>query len=191
MASSLLNGAVISSTQFTKYQLSCIVPTLKEPKLSTYYQYLVDTMDTYKINTASQKAMFLAQIMYESAGCYYTKELASGSAYEGRKDLGNTHPGDGVRYKGRGLVQITGRSNYEQVSKAFCIDFINKPELLESPEWATKSAGWFWNSRNLSDIAKDNTDAAFLAVTKRINGGTNGLEDRKNYWARAKKALSI
>lgn len=191
MATSLLNGASISSTQFTKAQLSYIVPTLKEPKLSLYFQYLTDTMDKYAINTASQKAMFLAQIMHESAGCYYTKELASGAAYEGRKDLGNVKPGDGVRYKGRGLVQITGRSNYEQISKAFGMDFINKPELLETPEWATKSAGWFWNSRNLNALAVNNTEAAFLAVTKKINGGTNGLEDRKNYWTRAKKTLGI
>lgn len=174
-----------------KTQLSSIVPTLKEPKLSLYLGYLNDTMNTYNISSASQQAMFLAQIMHESAGCYYTKELASGSAYEGRKDLGNVKPGDGVRYKGRGLVQITGRANYEQISKAFGVDFINKPELLETPEWAAKSAGWFWNSRNLNALAVNNTEAAFLAVTKKINGGTNGLEDRKLYWTRAKKAFGI
>lgn len=189
--SSISNGVPLSSAAFTKNQLSSIVSTLKEPKLSLYFQYLTETMDKYSIKTASQKCMFLAQIMHESAGCYYTKELASGAAYEGRKDLGNVKAGDGVRYKGRGLVQITGRANYEQISKAFGIDFINKPELLESPEWAAKSAGWFWDSRKLNDLSVNNTEAAFLAVTKKINGGINGLDDRKNYWTKAKKAFGI
>jgi putative chitinase len=175
----------------TKEQFSAIAPTIKEPKLSTYTMYINETLKVYGINTPSQVAMFIAQIMHESGACIYTKELASGEAYEGRKDLGNVQKGDGVRFKGRGLIQITGRANYAELSKAFGVDFINKPELLETPEWATKSAGWFWNSRKLNSIAVDNTEDAFKLVTKRINGGYNGLEDRKNYWARAKKVLGV
>lgn len=176
---------------FTKQQLAAIAPTLKEPKLSIYTTAINDTMDFYGIDEPSQQCMFIAQVMHESGACFYVRELASGSAYEGRKDLGNTQPGDGVRYKGRGLIQITGRNNYKQLSEVFGVDFIAHPELLEQPEWATKSAGWFWSSRKLNDIALADTDTAFLTVTKRINGGTNGLEDRRNYWTRAKKSLGL
>lgn len=175
----------------TKDQLSTIAPTLKEPKLSLYTKAINETLECYDISTPSQIAMFIAQIMHESGSCVYTKELASGKAYEDRKDLGNTQPGDGVRFKGRGLIQITGRANYTKMSEAFNVDFIKNPELLETPEWAAKSAGWFWASRRLNDHAVTNSEAAFLIVTKRINGGTNGLDDRKKYWNRAKLVFGL
>lgn len=177
--------------KLTKSQLQLIAPTLKEPKLSIYIDKINETMELFDIKTSSQQCMFLAQIMHESAACLYTKELASGSAYEYKKDLGNTSPGDGVKYKGRGLIQITGKANYKQLSDAFGVDFVTNPALLESPEWAAKSAGWFWNSRKLNDISINNTDEAFLKVTKKINGGTNGLVDRQNYWNKAKKVYGI
>lgn len=175
----------------TKEQLKAIAPTIKEPQLSIYAKELGDTMEEYAIKTPSQKCMFLAQVMHESGACRYVKELAKGDAYEGRKDLGNTKPGDGVKFKGRGLIQITGRANYTKLSEAFGVDFVAKPELLEQPEWAAKSAGWFWNSRRLSDTAATNSEEAFKIVTKRINGGYNGLEDRKSYWSKAKKVLGL
>jgi putative chitinase len=104
------------------------------------------------------------------------EELASGQAYEGRKDLGNIQPGDGKRFKGRGLIQLTGRSNYEQYSKDRGIDFIKNPELIATdPNNCVDVAGWYWNSRNLNKYAdQDNV----RKITKRINGGYNGLEDR-------------
>ncbi len=175
----------------TKSQLSAIAPTIKEPNLSVYAAALSKTMETYNISSPSQKSMFLAQVMHESGACRYVKELASGAAYEGRKDLGNTQKGDGVKFKGRGLIQITGRTNYTKLGEAFGVDLISKPEILEQPQWASDSAGWFWNSRRLNDTAATNSDAAFLIVTKRINGGTNGLEDRLAYWKRAKKVFGI
>jgi putative chitinase len=175
----------------TKDQLKLIAPTLKDPNLTIYTAEFNATMEKYKINTSSQICMFLAQTLHESGSCRYVKELADGKAYEGRKDLGNVKPGDGVRYKGRGLIQITGLNNYTEISKAFGVDFVNAPEMLEQPHWAAMSAGWFWNSRKLNDIAKDNTEDAFLKVTKKINGGTNGLEDRKSYWTKAKKVFGI
>jgi len=82
----------------------------------------------------------------------YNKEIASGAAYEYRKDLGNIYPGDGVKFKGRGLIQITGRSNYTAAAKALGIDCINHPELLEQPEWAVKSACWWWENKGLNEI---------------------------------------
>jgi putative chitinase len=101
---------------------------------------------------------------------------------------GNEESGDGWRYKGRGMIQITARKNYTDCSKALNLDLIKNPELLEQAALAFRSAGWFWNSRNLNELA-DRED--IIAITKKINGGLNGLEDRKLYYARAKNALGV
>jgi len=130
--------------------------------------------------------MFLAQIGHESAELRYTEELASGSAYEGRKDLGNTQPGDGVRYKGRGLIQLTGRSNYALCGLALDLPLLDQPQLLAGYSPATLSAGWFWNNNNLNSYC-DKGD--FIGLTKRINGGTNGLASRQAYLDRATKVI--
>jgi len=141
---------------------------------------------------------FLAQVGHESGGLFYTEELASGSAYEGRKDLGNTQKGDGIKFKGRGLIQITGRTNYLAVSKALGTDFISNPTLLGGKNITTcsnvqlknaaESAGWFWSTRKLNDLANQiditknidsgNNLVVFKKITKAINGGYNGLPDR-------------
>jgi putative chitinase len=175
----------------TSKQLGAIAPNLKEPKLSMWAEQINLAMAKFKINTPVQQAAFIAQTMHESGECRYTKELASGSAYEGRKDLGNTQQGDGVRYKGRGLIQITGRANYKRISDACGVDFIKNPELLETNEWAAMSAAWFWSVTGLNAIADLNTADSFVKITKKINGGTNGLEDRQKYWARAKTQLGL
>jgi len=175
----------------TKAQLHEIAPTLRDPKLSLFLDPINETMIAYNISTLSEQAMFLAQIMHESMACFYTKELASGTAYEGRKDLGNTQPGDGIKYKGRGLIQITGRFNYTNMMMDLGIDCVEHPEILETPEWATKSAGWFWNKHNLNLIADINDETHFELDTRRINGGLNGLLDRQQYWTRAKKVLGL
>jgi putative chitinase len=175
----------------TSDQLKAIAPTMSQVRLTTFLGPINDTLSKFNISTPAAQAMFLAQIMHESCACIYTVEIASGKAYEGRIDLGNTQPGDGVKYKGRGLIQITGRTNYAAVGQALGVDFINHPTLLEQPENAALSAGWFWNSRHLTDIANLNTEAAFEVVTHRINGGLNGLVDRQQYWGRAKTALGI
>lgn len=175
----------------TKSQLSIIAPTIKEPNLTIYTDALNVTMKEYSIESPSQKCMFLAQVLHESGACRYVKELASGSAYEGRKDLGNTQVGDGIKFKGRGLIQVTGRANYTRLGEFLKLDLLSNPEILEKPELASKSAGWFWHSRKLNTTSSVNTVEAFLAVTKKINGGTNGLEDRTLYWNRAKKVFGI
>lgn len=138
--------------------------------------------------TALRMAHFLAQIAHESAEMRYTEEIASGAKYEGRKDLGNVVKGDGVRFKGRGLIQVTGRTNYAAYKKFCGYDVVAKPELLAQPVGAVRSAMWFWQTRGLNALADADN---LLAVTKRINGGTNGLEDRRKYLALAKKALGV
>jgi len=143
-----------------------------------------------QINTRLRIAAFLAQIGHESGSLVYSKELGGPSyfaKYDGRKDLGNTEPGDGARFAGRGLIQVTGRANYLKASQALFGDdrLLRKPDLLEVPDWAAKSAVWYWTTRNLNALADQDR---FTDITKAINGGTNGLEDRK---ARYKFALAV
>lgn len=140
-----------------------------------------------KLTTDLRLAHFLAQLAHESAGFKTTEEYASGSAYEGRRDLGNTQPGDGRRFKGRGLIQVTGRHNARRMSKVLGPDFDANPELLRRFPWAADTAAVFWDDHRLNDYADADN---ILTVTRRINGGTNGLEDRKLYLGRAKRALA-
>ena len=144
-------------------------------------------LEKYGIATPARAAAFLAQIMHESGEFHYLTELASGDAYEGRRDLGNVNPGDGVRYKGRGLIQITGRANYAACGEALGQDLINHPERLATPDLATASACWFWSIRHLNDYADDGD---FETITRRINGGLNGQDDRIMYLKRATDALA-
>ena len=149
--------------------------------INKYLPLLNELMPKYGINTSLRQRHFLAQLLHESGSLRYVKELASGQAYEGRKDLGNTVTGDGVKFKGRGLIQITGRANYTKVSQAlFGNDrLLITPELLENPRWAVESACWFWKANSLNALA-DKDD--IMTITKRINGGYNGLDERKKYY---------
>jgi len=137
----------------TDDQLKQIYPNSTEQSRTKYLPYLNKYMEMYEINNADRIAAFLAQIGHESGQLKYSEEIASGSAYEGRKDLGNINTGDGKRFKGRGLIQITGRANYKQISDAFGVDFITHPELLSTPEYAVKSACWWWYNRKLNNLA--------------------------------------
>ena len=155
-------------------------------------QMLIDginqTFETYSINTPLRQAHLLAQIMHESGNFKYTKEIADGSAYELRKDLGNTSPGDGTKYKGRGYIQLTGKNNYRQLSDNFQIDFVNKPYLLEQLPYAMLCAGWYWDLHKLNAWA-DNDDA--ITITKIINGGLNGLRNRIELLQHCKEVLLV
>lgn len=166
-------------------QLRQIMPLARQRAL-TFLEPLNATMAEFEINTPARQASFLSQIGHESGQLRYVRELASGEAYEGRKSLGNTHHGDGVRYKGRGLIQITGRTNYTACMLALDVDCVERPELLELPINACRSAGWFWQSHGLNALA-DAGDQ--IAVTRRINGGTNGLADRLALFGAAQRAL--
>lgn len=145
-------------------------------------------MARFGINTPIRAAAFLAQIAHESGQLRYVRELADGKAYEGRKDLGNTEPGDGPRFRGRGLIQVTGRFNYRACSLELFGDerLLDNPELLEFPEYAALSAAWFWAAHGCNEIA-DTGD--FRALTRRINGGYNGLAERTAFWERAERVF--
>lgn len=151
---------------------------------------------TWGVLTPAQLAAWLAQIAHESGRLFYVRELwgptTAQARYEFRADLGNVNRGDGFRYRGRGLIQVTGRANYRAATAGMrakiggCPDFEADPEAMEEPQWAANSAGWYWSSRNLNKLA----DAGnFVALTRAINGGINGLEDRCALLASAKSAL--
>lgn len=190
-----------------KYLRSAGCKSTLIPFLQPHFE---ECFEKYDINTPCRIAAFLSQLAHESGTFFYTQEIASGSAYEGRKDLGNTQSGDGVKFKGRGFIQITGRANYTSLSKALGVDFVNNPNLLggktinvctaEQMRNATLSAGWFWGRTGLNSLA-DKLDLRFRAIhepnlsnfkkiTKKINGGYNGLEDRQNRFDKIRVAFT-
>lgn len=171
----------------TGAQLQSIMPFAKA-RIPAFIEPLNAAMHEFHINSPIRQAAFIAQIAHESGELRYVKEIASGSAYEGRKDLGNTQPGDGMKYKGRGLIQITGRNNYLECGKALGVDLVTQPELLETNDLACRSAAWFWASHGLNDLA-DKGD--YIRICRRINGGLNGYQERLVYHARAKMALGV
>lgn len=135
-------------------------------------------------------AHFMAQVAHESGGFRYMEEIwgptPAQKKYEGRVDLDNTQPGDGFRYKGRGPLQATGRANYRLYGRTLGVDFENHPEVVALPSLGLLVACSFWDMRGLNELA-DADDV--LAITRRVNGGTNGLAERKAYLAKAKGLL--
>ena len=170
----------------TAQQLKQIFPAATQGNIDRYLPHFNRFAGFYSVDLPLRLAAFLGQIGHESGQLRYNEEIACGAAYEGRKDLGNCHPGDGKRFKGRGLIQITGRHNYTALSCDLGVDFVGDPSLLKEPEYAVRSAFWFWDRHRLNDLA-DRGD--YLAITKRINGGTNGWADRLTIYNRAKKVL--
>ena len=144
-------------------------------------------LESYRIDTALRIAHFMAQIAHECAGFRTTEEFASGAAYEGRADLGNTEPGDGRRYKGRGLLQLTGRFNYRDMGARLGIPLESEPERAAEPVLSLRIACEYWTRHDINALA-DRDD--IVAVTRKVNGGLNGLEDRTRYLRRAKDALA-
>lgn len=171
----------------TADQLRAVMPYANR-RIDMFLAPLNAAMAEFEINTPARQAAFLAQIAHESGELRYVRELASGAAYEGRADLGNTQPGDGARFRGRGLIQITGRANYSRCGLALDLDLLDHPELLEEPANACRSAAWFWHNAGLNALA----DAGhFRLITKRINGGYNGAAERVAYHERAHGALQV
>lgn len=172
----------------TPAELKACMPHATGANCAKFAAPISDAMGEFQIETPLQQAYFIAQVAHESGSLQYVREIATGGAYEGRKDLGNTEPGDGIRYKGRGLIQVTGRHNYDACGQALGIDCIGNPELLEAPEAASRSAAWFWQTHNLNASA----DADDIRTSTRIiNGGFNGLLDRQQRLAEAKRGMGV
>ena len=175
------------------------------PLMTELAEWINQTCPDYEIDTPQEYCHFLAQACHETDHFRTLREYASGRAYEGRKDLGNTQPGDGVKFKGRGIFQTTGRANYLQlgIKQGHRDMFIKNPELLEQPQYAVWSACEFWKTRGLNDVANhpdsdllkkkyrgnliDVPPVEFISIT--INGGYNGMDERKKYYALAQSVL--
>jgi predicted chitinase len=139
-------------------------------------------LKTFDISTPSRIRHFLSQISHESGGGRYKEELASGDDYENRSDLGNTHSGDGSKYKGAGYIQLTGRANYQEFA-----NYIKDSEVMNGVTYVSirypfTSAGFWWMNNNMNVLCDKNPSVD--QVTLRVNGGYNGLDDRKMYYAR-------
>lgn len=179
----------------TPQQLLQILPNAG-PKAGVFAPVLNAAMGKFGIVTPARQAAFIAQIGHESGQLRYVRELGN-DKYLARYDtgtlaarLGNTPQadGDGQKYRGRGLIQITGLDNYLRCGEALGLDLVAKPELLEEPQHAATSAAWWWQQRGLNPMA-DRGD--FVGITRKINGGTNGLADRQALWEKARKVLGV
>lgn len=182
--------------QITEQQLLHVMPNAR--RNAGVFVYAINAMSRrWQINTPKRMAAFLAQIGHESGQLRYLRELG-GNEYLAKYDtgrlaerLGNTPEadGDGPRYRGRGLIQITGRFNYLKCSVGLFGDdrLLLEPELLEQPQWAAESAGWFWFVKGLNVLADAND---LVGITRIINGGTNGLAKRRELWGRAREVIA-
>lgn len=191
----------------TREQFLRVMPQAQS-RVDRFLDPLNAAMEEFQINNPARIAAFLAQLAHESAQFRYMREIASGEAYEGRADLGNTHAGDGRRFPGRGPIQITGRKNTGLASLALFGDdrLLATPELLEEPETGCRAAGWFWTTGaglnlsrralaagvptgvNLNDLA-DKYD--FEGITLAVNGGLNGIDDRRKYLSIAAQVVTV
>lgn len=190
--------------EVTVDHLAAIAGTRK-PLMSSLAEWINQTCPAYEIDTPGEYCHFLAQACHETDHFNTLREYASGRAYEGRTDLGNTKPGDGVKFKGPGIFQTTGRANYLQlgIKQGRRDMFINAPDLLKQPQYAVWSACEYWKTRGLNDAANhadsdllkkkyrgaviDVSPVEFISLT--INGGYNGMDERKKYYAIAQSVL--
>lgn len=202
----------------TKAQLVECVPNIRAENLNKFYNPLNKAMKKYNINTKLRIAAFVSQLAHESGsfnrveenlnyseqglrrvfGKYFRTrnpsiyarqpEKIANVVYANRIGNSNVSSGDGWRYRGRGLIQLTGKANYIQAGKALGVDLIKNPDWLTTAEGATMSAAWFWDMRSLNELADKQH---FRTITRRINGGLNGLDDRLRYYNTALKVLGV
>ena len=159
-------------------------------RVELFIEPLNAAMVEFEIDNPLREAAFIVQAAHESGELRYMRELASGEAYEGRKDLGNDQPGEGVTYKGRGIFQLTGDTNYRRAGRELFLDedwFKANPALVEEPVNACRTAAWFWRVNGLNELA-DRGD--MLLITKRINGGYTHFKERLAYYHRALEVFS-
>lgn len=173
----------------TDDQIRAMLPSAGR-RLDPHLPYIASALEAGDITSPRRVAAFLAQLAHESGEYMWLTEIADGWAYEGRADLGNTQPGDGPKFRGHGPIQITGRDNHRRCGEALGIDLEEQPDLICQPEFATRSAVWFWNDKagGLSPLADVDW---FVTITHYVNGGENGLEDRLVHWRRNREILGL
>lgn len=181
-------AAPANPVQVTAAQLTAIFPQLSVRLVLALVPGMNQALIDIGAVNSQCACFFIGQVGHETGEFKYSVEVASGDAYEGRADLGNTQPGDGRRYKGRGWIQLTGRDNYRAAGKALGLDLEGNPELAASPDVAGRTAAWYWNSR---DLTRSANAGDFARVTRKINGGYNGWDHRVAVYRRACAALGI
>jgi len=179
--------------------LHAIMPRLPSARGTTLFPFLTAAISEFSIERPARTAAFLAQLAHESAQCRFMEEIWGPTAAQRRyeppgrlaADLGNTEPGDGERFKGRGPIQITGRANYGRFGGLLGVDLIAEPERAARPEVAFRIAGLYWSKKGLNELADQVSPDAFREITRRINGGFNGLAEREGFYEKAKSVLGV
>jgi putative chitinase len=183
----------------TGEQLHVIMPALPTAKREALLPFLQLALTEFFIDSAARHAAFLAQLAHESGQLRFMQELWGPTAAQQRYEppstlaaaLGNTESGDGERFRGRGPIQITGRANYRRYGGLLSVDLESHPQLAARHELAFRIAGLFWNQNGLNELADEASPAAFKKITRRINGGFNGLADRERLYAVACATLGV
>jgi putative chitinase len=183
----------------TGEQLQSIMPSISTARRVALLPFLQAAMAEFAIETPPRVAAFVAQLAHESGQFLFMEEIWGPTPAQRRYEpqsslaatLGNTETGDGKRFKGRGPIQITGRANYRRFGDLLGIDLVSDPERAAHPELAFRVAGLFWSKKGLSELADRATDEAFREITRRINGGFNGLDDRRRFYAVARTVLGV
>ena len=183
----------------TADQLQSIMPGIPSGRRQALLPFLQAAMAEFAIETPARMAAFVAQLAHESGQFRFMEEIWGPTPAQQRYEpvstlaatLGNSEAGDGRLFKGRGPIQITGRANYKRFGDILGIDLVSDPARAAQPELAFRIAGLFWSKKGLSELADRATDEAFREITRRINGGFNGLDDRMDYLYRAKQVLGL
>ena len=183
----------------TTEQLQAIMPALPAAKRATLFPSLTAAIAEFGIEAPARTAAFLAQLAHESAQFRFMEEIWGPTAAQRRYEppsqlatnLGNTETGDGFRFKGRGPIQITGRANYRRFGDLLGVDLVADPDRAAQPELAFRIAGAFWSRKGLNELADRATDDAFREMTRRINGGFNGLAERLRFYETARGVLGV
>ena len=183
----------------TDDQLKAIMPRLPAAKRAAFLPYMQAAMREFEVNSPAREAAFAAQLAHESGQFRFMEEIWGPTDAQRRYEppgtlatrLGNTEPGDGKRFKGRGPIQITGRANYARFGTLLAVDLLATPERAAQPELGFRIAALFWQTKKLNELADQVTADAFKEITRRINGGFNGLADREAFYAVAKTVLGV
>ena len=183
----------------TNEQLQAIMPQMPAAKRATLFPFLTAAISEFGIDRPARTAAFLAQLAHESAQFKFMEEIWGPTAAQRRyepqsklaSDLGNSDTGDGRRFKGRGPIQITGRANYRRFGDLLGLDLVTTPDQAASPEVAFRIAGLYWTKKGLNELADRVSAEAFREITRRINGGFNGLAEREDFYETAKAVLGV
>jgi predicted chitinase len=178
------SGALLVAKDKLASIWGCAASLIKDEEISE----LNKCLHTFEITTPARLRHFLSQTAHESGGGRYKEELADGSAYEGRSDLGNTQPGDGPRFKGAGYIQLTGRANYQAFASYIKDQNVMQGVSYVAAKYPFSSAGYWWQSNRMNALCDGSPSVE--AVTRRVNGGVNGLEERTMYYNRCLKIIA-